>query len=205
VHPEQQRFWIALLNLQRTWTTDEAAMAFIPPRFRDFTTRPDWPLPRARAYLLNNLELLRDSYRRLEAGEALDYDLLNHALCDLRVRLQPWVDPAALARAARAKAELGGRLEVLQVTADMPECNPGTRYVRATIQRAFYYFAQYVDERLSDPAYPTVSPGRPHVREREDLSGDLVLVEPASEASPGGAVVPDGAGAGPPPPTGGRP
>lgn len=182
VYAEQQRFWIALLNLQRTWSSDESALAFIPPRFRDFTSRADWPQAKAQAYLLNNLELIRESYRRLEAGEALDYDLLNHGLADLVLRLQPWTNAQDLRRAARAKVELGGRLEVLQVTGTMEEANPGTRYVRATIQRAFYYFAQYVDHRLSDPAYPAASPERLHVREREDGSGDLVLVEP--EPSP---------------------
>ncbi len=178
MYAEQQRFWIALLNLQRTWTTDEAAMAFIPPRFRDFSSKPDWPKGKAQAYLLNNLELIRESYRRLEAGEAVDFELLNHGLADLTLRLQPWTDPRELKRAASAKMELGGRLEVLQVTTDMDEMNGGTRYIRATIQRSFYYFAQYVDYRLSDPLYPGVSPGMMHVTEREDGSGDLMLVEP---------------------------
>lgn len=183
MYAETQRFWIALLNLQRTWTSDEAAMAFIPPRFRDFTSKPDWPQPKAQAYLLNNLELIRECYRRLEAGQPLDFDLLNHGLQDLRLRLQPWVDARDLRRASRAKTELGGRLEVLQVTAPMDELNAGTRYIRATIQRSFYYFAQYVDHRLSDPLYPGVSASRLHVREREDQSGDLVLVEPESEST----------------------
>ena len=180
MYPEQQRFWIALLNLQRTWHTDEAAMAFIPPRHRDFTSPPNWPQAKAQAYLLNNLELLRESYRRLEAGEAIDYDLLNHGLEDLRLRLQPWLNTRELKQAARTKQELGGRLEILQVTSDMDEYNPGTRYIRATIQRSFYYFATYVDDRLSDPAYPRVSPDRWHVAERDDGTGDLMLVEPAS-------------------------
>jgi hypothetical protein len=192
VYTEPQRFWIALLNLQRTWTSDEAAIAFIPPRFRDFASKPEWPQPKAQAYLLNNLELIRESYRRLEAGQPLDFDLLNHGLQNLRLRLQPWIDPRDLRRAARAKVELGGRLEVLQVTAPMDALNPGTRYIRATIQRSFYYFAQYVDHRLSDPLYPDVSPGRLHVREREDGSGDLVLVEPegnpTAEPGPPGQV-----------------
>jgi hypothetical protein len=178
VYAEQQRFWVALLNLQRTWTTDETAMAFIPPRFRDFTSKPDWPRAKAQAFLLNNLELIRESFRRLEAGEALDFDLLNHGLADLELRLQPWTNREDLKRASRAKTELGGRLEVLQVTPSMEAMNAGTRYVRATIQRSFYYFAQYVDHRLADPLYPGVTPGFVHVREREDGSGDLLLVEP---------------------------
>ena len=183
--PEQQRFWIALLNLQRTWTTDASAEAFIPPRHRDFETGSEWPRQKALAYLLNNLELIRDSYQLLEAGKPLEYELLNHGLEDLRLRLQPWVNPVDLKRAATAKAELGGRLEVLQVTPDMGHVNPGTRYIRATIQRSLYYFAQYVDDRLSDPLYPEVSPGRMHVQEREDGSGELVLIEALEEPAGG--------------------
>lgn len=175
MYPDQQRFWIALLNLQRTWATDAAALTFIPPRYRDFESRPDWTWPKAQAYLLNNLELIRDSYRRLEQGQPLEYDLINAVLGGLRLRLQPWTDGSELNRAAAAKVELGGRLEVLQATSEMKEQNRGTRYVRATVQRSFYYFAQYVDDRLSDPVYPKVSPGRAHVE--QDASGDLVLVE----------------------------
>jgi hypothetical protein len=190
VHAEQQRFWTALLNLQRTWSSDAAAISFIPPRFRDFTSRPEWSEAKALAYLLNNLELIRESYRRLEAGQALDFDLLNHGLANLSLRLQPWRDPRDLKRAATAKSELGGRLEILQVTPDMSEMNPGTRYIRATVQRAVYYFAQYVDDRLSDPLYPAVSPRRAHVR--EDESGDLVLTDPGerppAEPQPSGGA-----------------
>jgi len=184
--PEQQRFWIALLNLQRTWTTDESAEAFTPPRHRDFTSGPEWPRNKALAYLLNNLELIRDSYRRLEAGQPIEYESLNHGLGDLRIRLQPWTNAIELKRAATAKSELGGRLEILQVTKEMPRANPGTRYIRASIQRSLYYFAQYLDDRLSDPLYPDVTPGRMHVRDREDGSGDLMLIE-AEEEPAGGA------------------
>jgi len=178
VYPEQQRYWIALLNLQRTWSTDEGSVAFIPPRHRDFNTPPTWPMRKAQAYLLNNLELVRESYRRLEAGETLDYDLLNHGLNGLTLRLNPWDSMSALQAAARAKNELGGRLETLQITTDGSGLNRGTRYVRATVQRALYYFAQYVDYRLSDPEYPGVSSDLWCVREDEGGSGDLVLVPP---------------------------
>jgi len=182
---EQQRFWIELLNLQRTWTSDKSAEAFIPPRHRDFQSSAEWPQQKALAYLLNNLELIRDSYRRLEAGEPLEYELLNHGLSKLRLRLQPWPNPVERQRAATAKSELGGRLEILQVMGPADQVNPGTRYIRATIQRSLYYFAQYIDNRLSDPLYPDVSPGRMHVREREDGSGDLVLVEALEEPAGG--------------------
>jgi hypothetical protein len=176
VYAEQQRYWVALLNLQRTWADDEAAVTFLPPRHRDFTSTPDWPQRKAIAYLLNNLELIRESLRRLEAGEPLDYPLLNAGLEGLRLRLHPWESHAIWREANRAKTELGSRLESLQVTTPAGGSNPGTRYVRATIERSLYYFAQYVDDRLADPAYPDVSPGRWRVVEKDDGSGDLALV-----------------------------
>ncbi|MCB9902243.1 MAG: hypothetical protein R3F05_20770 [Planctomycetota bacterium] len=176
--PEQQRYWIALLNLQRTWSSDQQALAFIPPRHRDFENGADWPRAKAQAYLLNNLELLRETYEQLEAGEMPDLDLVNHVLGDLRLELRTFPDRAATTSAARAKADVGGRLEVLQVRSDLAGLNPGTRYVKGTMQRAFYYFAQYVDERLSDPAYPAPSPDRWHVAHDPNGSGDLVLLPP---------------------------
>ena len=185
MYADQQRFWTALLNLQRTWGSDDAAIAFIPPRHRDFDSKPLWPWPKAQAYLLNNLELMRDNVRKLEAGQPLDYDEVNHVLSDLSLTLQPWSNMVELKGAATAKAELGGRLEVLQVTSKLDDMNPGTRYVKATVQRAFYYFAQYVDARLSDPAYPEVSPGRPHVT--IDAAGDFVIHDGAAEPQGGPA------------------
>jgi hypothetical protein len=173
---EQQRYWVALLNLQRTWQTDDAALTFLPPRHRDFESAPEWPRRKAVAYLLNNLELIRESHRRLEAGERLDYGLLNAGLEGIRLRLFPWESPGQWREALRGKTDLGSRLESLQVAGDLPAANPGTRYVRATVERSLYYFAQYVDERLSDPAYPGVSPGRWRVAPKDDGSGDLALV-----------------------------
>ena len=181
MYAEQQRYWIALLNLQRTWADDKAAVAFIPPRHREFSTPADWPIHKAMAYLLNNLELIRESYRRLEAGETLDYDLLNHGLEGLTLRLQPWPSVADAVAASKAKAEVGGRLETLQVRSIQAGLNPGTRYIRATVQRSLYYFADYIDDRLSDPAYPEVSPDRWHVGQAPDGGGDLVLIPPQNE------------------------
>ena len=136
---------------------------------------------KAQAYLLNNLELLRESHTLLEAGQALDFDLINHILQGLTLQLQPWPNTEEVRQAAQAKAEMGGRLEVLQALGHEKEenVNPGTRYVRATVQRAFYYFSQYVDDRLSDPLYPGVSPDRWHIRMNRSGSGDLELVVPA--------------------------
>jgi len=189
VYPEQQRYWISLLNLQRAWTTDDAALGFLPPRYRDFESTPSWPRRKALTFLLNNLELIRESYRRLEVGERLDYGLLNHGLTSLSLRLHAWSGLADLRQASRAKSELGGRLETLQVASDVGDLNPGTRYIRATVERSIYYFAQYVDERLSDPVYPEVSPDRWHVGFEDDGSGDLVLEPPEDRRdAPGGEI-----------------
>ncbi len=175
MYPEQQRFWVSLLNLHRTWADDEAAFTFLPPRYRDFESSPDWPRRKAMTFLLNNLELIRESYRRLEAGEVLDYELLNTGLEALTLRLQPRQTLGEIRSASRGKIDLGGRLETLQVRTNQEKMNAGTRYVRATVERALYYFAQYVDDRLSDPAYPDVSPGRLCVVVRPDGTGDLAL------------------------------
>ena len=175
MYPEQQRYWVSLLNLQRTWTDDETALGFLPPRYRDFKSKPAWPERKALTFLLNNLELVRESWRRLEAGEPLEWDLLNAGLSGLTLRLQTWRSVGEVRTASRAKVDLGGRLETLQVTTDHGDLNAGTRYIRATVERALYYFAHYVDERLSDPAYPEVTPGRWHVVPAPDGSGDLML------------------------------
>lgn len=181
MYPEPQRYWTALLNLQRTWADDDAAIGIIPPRHRDFSTPEAWPYRKAQAYLLNNLELLRTSYENLEAGNPLDYDLINHALSGLTLRLNPWPSVTDIKAAAQAKEEVGGRLETLQVTDNDEALNLGTRYIRATIQRSFYYFAQYVDYRFSDPAYPGVSPDRWCIKEAPDGSGDLIVSPPELE------------------------
>ena len=188
---EQQRFWVALLNLQRAWAADEEALAVIPARQRDFTSAPDWPERKALAYLLNNLELIRENHRRLELGEPLEYDLLNAGLEPVRLRLFPWADLAERRRAAQARAELGGRLETLQATSSREGSNPGTRYIRATVERCHYYFAQYLDDRLADPLYPASSPGRWRVEESAASGGDLVIAcerEPLLAAPPRGDV-----------------
>lgn len=182
MYPEQQRYWVSLLNLQRTWTDDATALSFLPPRYRDFTSGAEWAERRALTFLLNNLDLVRESWRRVEAGEQLDYDLLNAGVGALTLRIQPWRSVGEIKSASRAKVDLGGRLETLQVTTSHENLNPGTKYIRATVERALYYFAQYVDARFADPAYPSVTPGRYSAVSSSDGSGDLVL-ERAGEDS----------------------
>ena len=173
MHREQQQFWVELLNVQRTWSRDATAMSFIPPAQREFVSKAHWPETKARAYLLNNVEFIRECYEQLEAGEPIDFETLNFGLAELRLRLHPWEDKSALRAAVQAKAAMGGRLEVLRVGTDLKACNAGTRYVRATVQRMFYYFAQYVDARLSDPRYPSASPGTILVKAKDGGSETL--------------------------------
>jgi hypothetical protein len=184
VYPEQQRYWVALLNLQRTWGDDASAFAFLPPRHRDFESTPDWPQRKAFTFLLNHLELIRESHRRLEAGETLDWEALGLGLAPLRLHLHAWRGLGDVKAASRAKADVGGRLETLQVTSDVTGLNTGTRYIKATVERALYYFALYVDARLADPAYPGTSAHAWRVVERPDGSGDLVLQSPSGELVP---------------------
>lgn len=184
VIPQQQRTWIALLNLQRSWASDEAALAIIPAAQRDFTRGVEWPERKALAYLLNTLELLRESHRRLEAGEPMDYDSLNASLSPLRLQLFPWTRLDMHRKEVEARAALGGRLDTLRVTSGREGLNPGTAWLRDTVERCVFAFAQYADERLSDPAYPGCSAGRWRVMARAPAGGDLVLEGPTPGPSP---------------------
>lgn len=187
--PQQQRTWIALLNLQRSWASDEAALAIVPPAQRDFTRGAEWPERKALAYLLNTLELLRDSHRRLEAGEPLDYDSLNASLSPLRLQLFAWTRMDTHRKEVEAREALGGRLDTLRVTSGREGLNPGTAWLRDTVERCVFAFAQYADERLADPAYPGCSPGRWRVLESAAAGGDLVLEGP--QPGPGAGPGPD--------------
>jgi hypothetical protein len=148
-----------LVNLAAGWESDADLARFIPGRHRDFRSTPSWSRKKAHAYLTNNLDLLRDSHRRLEAGGRLEYESLNHILGSCRIRLFDWGDPAALGSIRRSKASRGARLETLQALGDRSGLNPGTAFVKGCVERAFFYFAKYVDHRLDDPAYPDGSDG----------------------------------------------
>ena len=59
---------------------------------------------------------------------------------------------------------MGGRLETLVAISRKNGVNTGTRFIQSTVERALFYFAQYVDYRFSDPAYPDASPGKFQVK-----------------------------------------
>jgi hypothetical protein len=160
MHLEEQTFWLDLVNLAASWRGDEDVARFIPERYRDFESSPQWTRRKAFAFLVNNLDVLRDAHRRLEEGRPLEYELLNNILGDCRLRLFDWGDAGAITAIRRSKANRGARLETLQAVGTHDGLNPGSTFIRASVERAFFYFAQYVDDRLADPVYPDSSPQR---------------------------------------------
>jgi hypothetical protein len=160
----QQRFWLGLVNSRESWTGEEEFLRAVPEEFRAFPDPPGWPRQKAMNYLANNVELLRAAHRALETGERLDVDMLNTVLSEGILRLRAWGGLDEI-RAAREQASpQGGRVETLLALSRRDGLNPGTAWVRDTVERAFYYFAQYVDYRIGDAAYPDASPGTFQVR-----------------------------------------
>ena len=157
---EEQSYWVDLLNTTAAWAADADldVTKLVPERFRDFTSKHHWPERKAAAFLSNNLGALRAAYGALEAGTRIDFDSINHVLEACRLRLFDWGDDAALRAIRRSKASRGARLETLQLVGDQERLNPGSSFLRGTVERAFYYFARYVDLRLADPAYPDQTP-----------------------------------------------
>ena len=161
---EEQTYWMDLANLATTWQDDEDVARFIPERHRDFTSTPSWGRRKAFAFLVNNLDVLRNSHRQLETGRPLEYELLNNILSGCRVRLFDWGDVSSIGVIRKSKESRGNRLETLQAVGDRDGLNPGSAFVKSTVERAFFYFAKYVDYRLDDEAYPDASPKRFLVR-----------------------------------------
>jgi len=160
MHVEEQRYWADLLNVAAAWREDVEVdvTKLVPERFRDFQVHHHWPVKKATAYLRNNLEALRAAYVALEAGEHMDYDSINHVLESCQIRLFDWGDATALRAIRRSKASRGARLESLQLVGPREKMNPGSTFIRGTIERAFYYFSRYADHRLADPEYPDATP-----------------------------------------------
>jgi len=161
---EEQTYWMDLANLAVSWQDDEDIARFIPERHRDFESTPQWSRRKAFAFLVNNLDVLRNSHHRLETGRTLEYELLNNILSSCRVRLFDWGDVSAIGVIRKSKESRGGRLETLQAIGERDGLNPGSAFVKSTVERAFFYFAKYVDYRLDDPAYPDATPKRFQVR-----------------------------------------
>jgi hypothetical protein len=192
MYHEEQAYWIDLVNLAGRWRDDEDIARFIPLRHRDFESAPQWSRRKACAFLVNNLDVLRDSHRRLESGRQLEFDLLNNILGGLRLRLFDWGDRSSIAAVRKSKAGRGSRLETLQVLGQRNGLNPGTCFVRSCVERAFFYFAQYVDHRLDDPAYPEVSPGRTQVRLCESCGSLFVRTDERPRHCSAGCALGDG-------------
>ncbi len=162
---EQQQFWVQLVNTVAAWKDEEVLLAYVPERVRDFSVPPGWSLTRAFNYLLNNVDVVRTNHAALEAGRRLDYEMINHVLSAAVPRLIDWGDLEAIRARSGARARVGSRIETLVALSPKNGLNPGTVFVRNTVERAFFYFAMYADYRFSDPEYPGASPGKFQVKE----------------------------------------
>ena len=143
----QQQFWIDLLNRRRKADDDDLLDGIIPAEKRDFTDPPGWPRRKTVTYLGNHLDMLLAAYRAVEDGKPPDFAALNLLLADGECVLTP-EGPETLVPRSRDR---GG--------------NPGSLSVRDLLARAAFFFAEYVDYRRADPAYPDASPDRFQVRE----------------------------------------
>jgi hypothetical protein len=162
---EQQSFWVELVNSRERWQDEQVLEDYVPARFRDFSDPPGWPARKAYNYLVNNVDVIRSNHRALEAGDRLDYDMLNNVLSDGVLRLVDWGSLEAIQGQQTARRRVGGRIETLVAVSRKDGLNPGTAFVRSSVERALFFFAQYIDYRFSDPAYPDASPGKFQVKE----------------------------------------
>ena len=162
---EQQRFWMELVNAQARWEDEAALESYVPEKHRDFSDPPGWPLRKAYNYVVNNLDVIRTNHRALETGERLDYAMLNNILSEGVLRLIDWGRLEDIRAQQAARARVGGRIETLVAVSRKTGLNPGTIFLRNTLERAVHYFAMYVDYRFSDAAYPDATPGKFQVKE----------------------------------------
>jgi hypothetical protein len=91
--------------------------------------------------------------------------MLNLVLSEGLLRLHDWGDLESIRARQRARARVGGRIETLLAVSRKDGLNRGTVFIRNAVERAVFYFAQYVDYRFADPAYPGASPGKFQVKE----------------------------------------
>jgi hypothetical protein len=156
---EGHRCWVDLLNAEAAWITDESMLKVIPDEAREFESSADWPRGKALAYLNNNAGALRLNYARLEEGLPLDPDLLNPVLESMRLGLVASPREIRIGAAGRRKTDSRGRCLHLEPRIEADRWNRGTAAVRLLVQRAVYHFAQYIEHRFGDPAYPGASAG----------------------------------------------
>jgi hypothetical protein len=162
---EQQQFWLELVNTAGVWRSERDLEEYVPSASRDFEDPPGWSLARTHTFLMNHLDMIRASHGSLEVGRRLDVDLLNNILSEGTLRLVDWGDLEGIRAQQRARARVGSRIETLVAVSRKDGLNRGSAFVRNTVERALFFFAQYVDYRYSDPAYPDASPGKFQVKE----------------------------------------
>jgi len=149
-----------LVNALPQWDSSAALEDYVPEKHRDFTDPPGWTAKKAFNFLVNNVDVIRLNHQALETGKRLDYAMLNNVLSEGVLRLVDWGDLEAIRLRRIARTNVGGRLDTLMAVSRKEGVNPGTVFIQGTVERALFYFAQYVDYRFADPAYPDASPGK---------------------------------------------
>lgn len=149
-----------LVNALPAWRDETVLADYVPEKHRNFTDPPTFSVKRAFNYLTNNIDVIRLNHHALETGGRLDYDMLNNVLREGVLRLVDWGDADAMRDRRLARTNVGGRLDTLIAVSRKDGVNPGTAFIQSTVERALFYFAQYVDYRFADAAYPDASPGK---------------------------------------------
>ncbi|MHC4473196.1 MAG: hypothetical protein ACYTDY_01965 [Planctomycetota bacterium] len=162
---EQQQFWLGLVNSASAWRSEHELEEYVPEQNRDFSDPPGWTLDRTYTFLMNNVDLIRANHKALEGGKRLDYDLLNNILSEGTLRLVDWGDMEGIRAQQRSRDRVGSRIETLVAVSRKDGLNRGSVFVRNTVERALFYFSQYVDYRFSDTSYPDASPGKFQIKE----------------------------------------
>jgi|GEM_PF-3522067 hypothetical protein len=163
---ELSSHWVALLNAEKTWLTDEAMLSVIPESEREFSGKAEWPRERALTFLANNVSALQSNHARLEAGEPLDLDLINPVLARVSLQLV-------------AHKRAGITLASLEAGASDAGFNRGSAALRALVHKATFHFALYADWRLADPFYPGASPGVLRILRCPAKACSLLVVSPS--------------------------
>lgn len=149
-----------MVNALPEWKDEEIFEEYVPEKHRDFSNPPGWTAKKTFNYLVNNVDVIRLNHEALETGKRLDYDMLNNVLSEGKLRLVDWGGTENIRARQAARARVGGRIETLIAVSRKDGVNPGTAFIQSTVERALFYFAQYVDYRFSDAAYPDVTPGK---------------------------------------------
>ena len=126
---EQQQFWLTLVNDRPAFEDADVLAGIVPAGLRDFSTPPGWREKKALNYLVNNIDALRTGHAALEAGRALDYDILNNILSEGHLRLVDWGGPEEIRARRTERTDAGDRIETLLAVSRKAGLNPGSSCV----------------------------------------------------------------------------